>query len=168
MREPKKRRMFSRRELVLYWITGILVCAFSIFLVVWLNVSQAERDFEQQAATVQEAIAQRLGSLDAVLVSLVGLHQGSDALSQAQFTAFTQELLGSYAYIGSIAYLKKITHAELPAFVQERRDLGFPQFEVTMRSEGGQLTTVTLRPFYIPVSSLEPLGPRTRSVVTYV
>ena len=167
MHEPKKRRMFSRRELVLYWIAGVLVCAFSVFLVVWLNVSQAERDFERQAATVQETIAQRLGSLDAVLVSLVGLHQASDALSQAQFTAFTQELLGSYAYIGSIAYLKKITHAELPAFIQERRDLGFPQFEVTMRRENGQLTTVTPRPFYTPVSALEPLDPRSARFLGY-
>jgi hypothetical protein len=54
----------------------------SVFVVLWLHVAQAERDFAQQAATVQEAIAQRLGSLDAVLLSLVRLHQASHALSQ--------------------------------------------------------------------------------------
>lgn len=167
MHESKKRRMFSRRELVLYGITGMLVCAFSVFVVVWLNVAQAKRDFAQQAATIQEAIAQRLSSLDAVLVSLVALHQASDALSQAQFIAFTRELLGSYAYIGSIAYLKKITHAELPRFVQAWRDMGFPQFEITMRSKDGQLTAVAPRPFYLPVSSLEPLGPLSARFLGY-
>ena len=121
----------------------------------------------QQASLVHEAISQRLGSLEAVLVSLVGLHHASDELSQAQFTAFTQELLGAYPHIGSVLFLNKIFKQDLKTFIQDMHDLGFIQFDVTELDSTGRLRSVASRPFYLPVSSIEPLGPLSARFLGY-
>jgi PAS domain S-box-containing protein len=120
-------------------------------------MSRAERDFIQRAALVYEDLTQRLGSLEAVLVALAGLHHASDDLSQAQFSTFAQELLGAYPYIGSILFLTKMTPEELDTFRQTMRDRGFAALEITERDAAGQLIPVALRPFYLAVSSIDPL-----------
>ena len=159
MRFWGNQQVFSRRERVLFWTASLIICVSSLLLTVGFEISQAERDFMQQASLVHEAISQRLGSLEAVLVSLVGLHHASDELSQAQFTAFTQELLGAYPHIGSVLFLNKIFKQDLKTFIQDMHDLGFIQFDVTELDSTGRLRPVASRPFYLPVSSIEPLGP---------
>jgi hypothetical protein len=96
MRLWGQQRIFSRRERTILWTVCVLICAASVFLTIGFDVSRAQRDFMRQASLLHEAISQRLGSLDVVLVSLVGMHHASDALSQAQFSTFAQELLGAY------------------------------------------------------------------------
>ncbi len=96
MRFRRNQQVFSGRERIVFWTASLIICVASLLLTVWFGVSQAERDFMQQASLVHEAISQRLGSLEAVLVSLVGLHDARVGLRQAQFSAFSQELLGAY------------------------------------------------------------------------
>ena len=159
MRFRGNQQVFSRRERIVFWTASLIICVASLLLMVWFGVSQAERDFMRQASIIHEAISQRLGSLKTVLVSLVGLHHASDALSQAQFSAFTQELLGAYPHIGSVLFLNKTSKADLKTFIQDMHDLGFVQFDVTELDSTGRLRQVASRPFYLPVSSIEPLGP---------
>ena len=99
--------VFSRGEGIVFGMVSILLCVVSVLLTVRFAISRAERDFMQRAASVYEDLTQRLGSLEAVLVALAGLHHASDDLSQAQFSTFAQELLGAYPYIGSILFLPK-------------------------------------------------------------
>ena len=101
----EKQRVFSRRERILCWTGALLVCVCATLVTVKFALSRAERSFVQQASHIQETLTQRLGNLEAVLVSLASLHYASDALSQAQFAAFAQELLGAYTYLGAIVFL---------------------------------------------------------------
>jgi PAS domain S-box-containing protein len=157
MRLLGKQRVFSRGEGIGFGIVSLLLCIVSVLLTVRFAISRAERDFMQRAASVYEDLTQRLGSLEAVLVALAGLHHASDDLSQAQFSTFAQELLGAYPYIESILFLTKTSPEELDAFRQSMRDRGFATFEVTERDAAGQLIPVASRPFYLPVSSIDPL-----------
>jgi PAS domain S-box-containing protein len=159
--------VFSRRERAVFWAASVLACVLSVCLTMGFEVSRTERDFMRHASLVHEAISQRLGSLDAVLVSLVGLYHASDAVSEAQFTAFAQELRGAYPYIGSILLLKHTSAAERPTFVQAMRELGFSQFDVTELGPHERLTPVASRPFYLPISSIEPLLPRSAHFLGY-
>lgn len=79
MRDWEKQPVFGRWGRAVFWTASLLVCIISVLLTIGFDVSRAERDFRQQASLVHEAISQRLGSLEAVLVSLVGLHHASDA-----------------------------------------------------------------------------------------
>jgi PAS domain S-box-containing protein len=167
MRDWEKQPVFGRWGRAVFWAASLLVCIISVLLTIGFDVSRAERDFRQQASLVHEAISQRLGSLEAVLVSLVGLHHASDALSEAQFTAFAQELLGAYPYIGSILFLNKTSEEDLATFVQAMRDQGFRQFNVTELDPYEGLTPVAPRPFYMPISSIEPLHPRSARYLGY-
>jgi CHASE domain len=145
----------------------VLICAAFVFVTVGFDVSRAKRDFMRQASLLHEVISQRLGSLDVVLISLVGMHHASDALSQAQFSTFAQELLGAYPYVGSILLLNKTSEEDLPAFVEAMRDGGFRQFDVTELGPNKGLRSVDSRPFYLPISSIEPLGPRSARFLGY-
>jgi PAS domain S-box-containing protein len=157
MRLLGKQTVFRRSEGIVFGMVSILLCAVSVLLTVRFAISRAERDFIQRAALVYEDLTQRLGSLEAVLVALAGLHHASDDLSQAQFSTFAQELLGAYPYIGSILFLTKMSPEELDTFRQSMRDRGFAALEVTERDAAGQLIPVALRPFYLTVSSIDPL-----------
>src|SRR5215475_12839409 len=157
MRLLGKQTVFSRGEGIVLGMVSLLLCAVSVLLTLRFAVSRAERDFIQRAALVYEDLTQRLGSLEAVLVALAGLHHASDDLSQAQFSTFAQELLGAYPYIESILFLTKTSPEELDAFRQSMRDRGFATFEVTEHDAAGQLIPVASRPFYLPVSSIDPL-----------
>jgi PAS domain S-box-containing protein len=156
MRLLGKQTVFSRGEVVVFGTVSILLCVVSVLLAVRFAISRAEHDFMQRAASVYEDLTQRLGSLEAVLIALAGLHHASDDLSQAQFSTFAQELLGAYPYIESILFLTKTPSEELETFRQSMRDGGFATLEVTERDAAGQLVPVASRPFYLPVSSLEP------------
>ena len=157
MRLLGRQTVFSRGEGIVLGLVSILLCAVSVLLTVRFAVSRAERDFIQRAALVYEDMTQSLGSLEAVLVALAGLHHASDDLSQAQFSTFAQELLGAYPYIGSILFLTKMAPEELGTFRESMRDRGFAALEVTERDATGQLIPVASRPFYLPVSSIDPL-----------
>ena len=75
MPQQGKRRVFSRRERILGWTGGLLVCVLAVLLTVGFAVSRAKRDFTQQASLLHEAMTQRLGNLEVVLVALAGLHR---------------------------------------------------------------------------------------------
>lgn len=104
-------------------------------------------------------LTQRLGSLEAVLVALASLHYASDTLSQAQFTAFAQELLEAYSYLGAMVFFTYTPQDDLAMFVQDMRNTGLRQFEVTEFGPDAHLIPVLERPSYMPISSIEPLGP---------
>ena len=154
MPQQGKQRVFNRRERLLGWTGGLLICVLAILLTVGFAVSRAERDFTQQASLLHEALTQRLGSLEAVLVALAGLHYASDTLSQAQFTAFAQELLGAYAYLGAIVFFTHTPEADLDTFVQDMRNMGLFQFQVTESGTNAHLIPVAARPSYMPISFL--------------
>ena len=107
MRLPDTQPVFSRGERVVLWTVSVLLCLVSVLSAMRFTVSRAEQDFMQQAALVYEDISQRLSGLEAVLVSLAGLHHASDALSQTQFSAFAQELLGAYPWLDAIVFVTK-------------------------------------------------------------
>ncbi|MCZ6872364.1 MAG: response regulator [bacterium] len=167
MRFWQRQQIFSRRERILFWTASLVICLASLYLTVYLEISRTERDFMQQASLIHQAISQRLGRLEAVLVSLVGLHHASDELSQAQFTAFAQELLEAYPHIGSILFLSKTSKADLETFIQDMHNTGFVQFDVTELDANGALRPVASRPSYLPVSSIEPLDPLSARFLGY-
>ncbi|HEY7493539.1 MAG TPA: histidine kinase dimerization/phospho-acceptor domain-containing protein, partial [Candidatus Tectomicrobia bacterium] len=155
----EKPQIFRRHERLVLWIVGVLFCVASVYWTVRFTMSRAERDFIQQADLAYEVLSQRLSSLEAVLVSLVGLHHASDIVSQAQFSAFAQELLGAYPYIGSVLLLTKTVAEDREMFIQSMRDQGFSAFEVTELQADNQLRPASRRPDYLPVVSIDPLDP---------
>jgi PAS domain S-box-containing protein len=152
---------------MIFWTVSLLFCATSVLFAAWFEATRTEREFRQQATMMHDGLAQRLGSLEAVLVSLVGLHHASDALDPAQFAAFVAEILQAYPYIGSVLELTKIPAAERDAFTQEMRAEGVRQFTMTERAGDGRLVPATTRPVYMPVTAIEPLSPLLAAFLGY-
>lgn len=159
VRMLKRQRVLSRSQQVLFWTGSLIVCLLTVLLTMQFLLIREEQAFTQQAALLYETTVQRLSNLEAVLVSLVGLHHANDTLNQAQLTAFTQELLSAYPYIGAVCFFVQTTPDELPIFMAEMRELGFSHFQVTELGNHGRLTAVAPRPWYLPINFIEPLDP---------
>ena len=106
MRLPGKQPVFSRGEGIVFGMVSLLLCVVSVLLTVRFAISRAERDFMQRAASVYEDLTQRLGSLEAVLVALAGLHHASDDLSQAQFSTLCPRI----AWSVSLYWIDPLSH----------------------------------------------------------
>ncbi len=124
-----------------------------------IDYHNAERAFQQRAEFVQSEIAQRIGSTDAVLTSLVGLHHASDDLRSYEFVALSRELLASYRYIQSIAQSSLVPAAGRDEFERSMRANGFPQFAITELDAAGILFPARRRDHHLPVQFIEPLDP---------
>ncbi len=124
-----------------------------------IDYNNAERAFQQRAEFVQSEIAQRIGSTDAVLTSLVGLHHASDDLRSYEFVALSRELLASYRYIQSIAQSSLIPAERRDEFERSMRADGFPQFGITELDAAGVLFPARPREEHFPVQFIEPLDP---------
>lgn len=158
MRSSGKQPVFSRRELAMLWIASILVCCIAIFSIYSLMISRAEQDFMKQAAMVYETVSQRLSSLEAVLVSFVGLHHASDTVNQRQLATFAQHVRATYPYIGTIVLLKK-TSATSPPAVAARMALE-PAKEASPVELGEQsLDATSQHSVPIKIHSIEPSTP---------
>lgn len=163
----RRQHIFSLRERVLGWVVTGLACLVAVLVFLGFALTRAEREFMQQASQIHEAIAQRLGHVEVLLVSLTGLYHASDTVHQAQFTAFAQELLTAYPYIGSVLLLDTVAPADLPEFIQDRREHGMPQFTVTEFDAQGRLVPVSPRPSHMPISTIEPLAPPSARFLGY-
>ncbi len=124
-----------------------------------IDYSNAERAFQQRAEFVQSEIVQRIGSTDAVLTSLVGLHHASDDLRSYEFVALSRELLASYRYIQSIAQSSLVPAERRDGFESNMRASGFPQFGITELDAAGILFPARRREAHFPVHFIEPLDP---------
>ncbi len=136
-------------------------------LAAWIDLLSAERAFNQQVNSIQRDIAQRFGSSDAVLTSLVGLHHASEDLKTHEFGALSGELLATYPYIRTISKILVMSSTDRASFEEEMRDDGFQQFSVTELAADGGLARAAPRDVTMPIRLFEPLDPEFAQLVGF-
>ncbi|NQU72246.1 MAG: CHASE domain-containing protein, partial [Rhodospirillales bacterium] len=151
--------MFRVRELLSLTLLALFACLFMGGLAVWVDLTSAEKAFNQRVDGIQRDLAHRFGSAEAALTSLVGLHHASDDLKSYEFAALSNELIAAYPFIRTIAKTLILPAKERPAFENDMRANGFVHFRVTERDEKGQLSTAGNRDATMPVLLFEPLEP---------
>lgn len=112
-----QQQVFSRGERVGLWVASVFICALCVYATVWIVVSQAKRELRQRAEAVHGAILQCLGSLEAVLVSLVGWHHANNTLNQVQFSVFTEDSITGWAGMEVIEVWQVALAMALPLIV---------------------------------------------------
>lgn len=144
-----------------YFWAGILILGLLLgILVTWLGYkakfSQYQHQFERQAESGIQIIAQNLSAADAILDALVGLNQAGDEMDPYLFTPFSEKILQEYPFIQSMQYLSYISNEEKDQFIRDMRERGFSQFTIHTLNKH---VTDEQQAHYLVTSFIEPLTP---------
>ena len=126
--------LFSRINL-LAW--AVLVLALGATLLAWYNLRQSQtesatRQFQLLTEELSQAIIKRMEEHESILLGAAGLFDASDKVSRADWRAYAERLRLDERYPGiqGIGFTQMLDAQELPAFENEVRAEGFPEFRV--------------------------------------
>ncbi len=136
-------------------VAGTLI-SYAAFAFVQTRQQGALEDAFVKAAQHRSAVIQRSFARSiAALESVGALFASSRRLDRQQFRAFAQPMLARYPGLHSIGWIPQVTASRRAYFETEARK-DFPHFQITERSDLGELRRASNRDLYYPVFYLEP------------
>jgi PAS domain S-box-containing protein len=126
--------LFSRINL-LAW--AVLALALGATLLVWHNLRQSQtesatRQFQLLTEELSRAIIKRMEEHESILLGAAGLFDASEEVSRADWRTYAERLRLDERYPGiqGIGFTQMLEAQELPAFENEIRAEGFPEFRM--------------------------------------
>jgi len=149
-----------------------MLILFALLVLAFVTASKWERkesltEFDGMASQLSEQLRVRLESQEAVLAQISALftYQQSD-ISQADFRSFVKVTLDKYPMIYAIEWVPKIRQAERASFVA-RMQAESPGFDIREPGPAEQWLTAKIRPYYFPLTYIEPTTAQTQRVVGF-
>lgn len=109
-------KLFKPFELLVFALSSLAICGTIGATAVWMDIDAAKTEFRREVDTLRNDIARRFSSTEAVLTSLVGLQQASDAFNKHQFGALSRAPLTAYPFIRTISEIGAIPRDQRAAF----------------------------------------------------
>ncbi|MES9972210.1 MAG: CHASE domain-containing protein, partial [Candidatus Thiodiazotropha sp.] len=161
-----REKVFTGYRAVVLWLLVLLFSWISLIMSIWVEIRAVDSDFNDRAGEVHRTLTQRISSLETVLTSLVGLYHSSDFLGIAEQTSFSQEMLKAYPFICGIMHMTRIPVERREDFEAQMREQGFVSFKLIndKRLNGMQVGHDN---YYLPVSFIEPMDPRSANLLGY-
>ncbi|MFQ6404783.1 diguanylate cyclase domain-containing protein [Methylophilus sp. 'Pure River'] len=149
-----------------------MLLLFALLVAAFVTASKWERkesltEFDGLASQLSEQLRVRLESQEAVLAQISALftYQQAD-ISQADFRNFVKVTLDKYPMIYAIEWVPKIRQVERASFVA-RMQSEFPGFDIREPDSANQWHTAKVRPYYFPLTYIEPTTAQTQRVVGF-
>ncbi len=161
-----REKIFKGYRAVVLWLSVTLFSWLTLLFSIWLELHAVNNEFTDRADEIHRTLIQRVSSLETVLTSLVGLYHSSDFLSIAEHTSFSQEMLKAYPFISAILHMRRIPQDGIEEFESEMREQGFVGFKLKVDRQGGMVDS-SPQNYYLPVSLIEPMDPRSANVLGY-
>ncbi|MCG8049626.1 MAG: EAL domain-containing protein [Candidatus Thiodiazotropha endolucinida] len=162
-----REKVFIGQRRLVVWVLVAVCSLLSITYSVTREVSAVKREFANQAWQVERAVIHRVANLETVLTALVGQHHASDMLSSAEQTLFSQELLIAYPFIHSVMHVERVATQDVAAFERRMKVEGFVGFKLKRHALSDESDDSHNLGFHLPVSFIEPMEPRTASLLGY-
>ncbi|MCG7909809.1 MAG: EAL domain-containing protein [Candidatus Thiodiazotropha taylori] len=162
----REKVLIGQRRLVV-WVLVAVCSLLSITYSVTREISAVKREFANQAWQVERAVIHRVANLETVLTALVGQHHASDMLSSAEQTLFAQDLLIAYPFIHSVMHVERVATQDVAAFERRMKVEGFVGFKLKQNALSDQSDDTHNLGFHLPISFIEPMEPRTASLLGY-
>jgi signal transduction histidine kinase len=149
------------RQLWMLGITtslGISLSAIATRFVYHWEVSQQQRQFQQQIETLAIALQRSLNRYTTVLIFL-GDHYGvnQELVEPSEFDAFVARSLAEYPGIQALEWAPLVDQEERTAYEAAMQAQGYTNFQITELDGNGDLQRSREQPYYIPVTYLAPL-----------
>ncbi len=134
---------------------GIILTAGLADLVRKSEQSQRQTSFNRQIDNLTLAIQRSLNRYSDILSFLNDYHRVSQPHRQ-DFTVLTARILKTYPGIQAMEWAPLVVAEDRPEFEAQLRAEGYPSFHITELNPQRQLVRAGPRPYYTPVTYLEP------------
>ena len=121
------------------------------------EVKQRAAAFEQRAAAVSHAFAERLTGYLEVLHAVERFYESSPEISREQFNTFVSGALQRFPGIRALEWIPRVAAADRAATELNARE-AFPQFQFTEQGPNGRLVRAGEREEYFPGLFIEPVA----------
>lgn len=114
--------------------------------------------FQRQTDSLTTALQRSINRYTDLLLALGDFYTVSDqTVSREEFTRFVQRALNTYPGIQALEWAPVVSAQERNTFEATIQAEGYPAFQITERESRGSLSRAASRPYYIPVTYLQPL-----------
>lgn len=148
---------YYRITVALTLVMGVGLSVFSAMLVNRWEASRRQLQFQRQIENLGTALQRSVNRYTDVLAFLGDYYNASEEVSREEFVAFAGRSLQIYSGIQALEWAPVVTLAERATYEQTIKTKGFPNFQITELGGDGALERAGDRPYYIPVTYLEPL-----------
>lgn len=134
---------------------GLSILATS-FVSNW-EMSNRQTRFQRQTENLKTALQRSLNRYTDMLASLGDYYAVEQVpVSRQSFARFVTRSLRTHPGVQGLEWAPLLRRTERLAYEQNIRAEGYPNFQITELSSDGRLIRAAERPFYIPVTYLEP------------
>jgi signal transduction histidine kinase len=134
---------------------GLSVAA-AVFVQRWELASNQTR-FQRQIENLTTLLQRSLNRYTDVLVSISDYYAANELqVGRQEFGRFVQRSLRTYPGIRALEWAPLVQRSARSAYESEMRSAGYPNFRIQQLTSENQLVTADDRPFYVPVTYIEP------------
>ena len=112
------------------------------------------REIDAHASSIEKQVHDDV----AILLSLKALFDASDEVSRAEFHTFTSFLLSRYPSMQAVGWNPRVPASRRADFETRAKNNGLDQFQITEKTEQGEMVRAGQRDEYYPVYYIEPLA----------
>ncbi|MBD1912569.1 MULTISPECIES: CHASE domain-containing protein [unclassified Leptolyngbya] len=142
-------------------LTLFLGVGLSIFAATLVNQWEASRrqlQFQRQIENLGTALQRSVNRYTDMLAFLGDFYGASQEVDRQEFAEFAGRSLQIYSGIQALEWAPIVTLTERPTYERNLQASGFSGFQITELGSDGSLMRASDRPYYIPVTYLEPLA----------
>ena len=139
----------------------VFLLFFAIPIVIYtanaLNLNQWENRVRQNANTISQDVGERIGVINTVLGSLVGLHDISNDLDNDKLLRFSDDILKNAGYVENLGRYERVPAAQRQVFESRMSHNGYSDFSIAQINDNGRFVPRQPTDTYFPVSIAGPL-----------
>ncbi len=153
-----KRFLHHQMALGLALTLGVGSTILATFFVNRWETSNRQLRFQRQTESLGTALQRSLNRYTEMLAFLNDYYSVNPRpIERRSFAAFVRRSLRAYPGIQALEWAPLIRQGERSSYEQSLQQGGYPKFQITELSAAGQLVKAAQRPYYIPVTYIEPL-----------
>ena len=151
--------ILSGKERVLALGTFAALAALLLCGAVWMNDWQQRTSVERDARRLSEAFAARIGEIDTMMTSLIGMHHASSDFEAGQLATLSERLHEQYPFLSGIGRYASVPAEARAGFESGMADDGYYAFSIRDVDVEGKRVPSPPRPEHLPITLVEPLSP---------
>ncbi|MGD1857838.1 MAG: CHASE domain-containing protein [Leptolyngbyaceae cyanobacterium] len=149
---------FRRSNIIFTLLLGTGLSVLATLAVARWERTNYRIQFQRQTDSLATALQRSINRYTDILLSLGDFYTVSEQpVSRTEFNRFVQRVLRTYPGIQALEWAPVVLQPDRARFEQTVQTAGYPTFQITERESRGGLIRAAERPYYIPVTYLQPL-----------
>lgn len=155
------------KSLASIWIVAALGIALSLMTYTAVRTISREklnRQFSVEANDLAVRIKNRFDRVLLAMGSVTAFYNASNQVNGHEFRIFSDEILKNQPSLQTLFWIPLLRNSDAPAFIQGLHREGYRDFRLTELDSGGTPSWLKDRPFYYPITYIEPVNGNARAL----